>query len=64
MSLNQVSYKTSNIHARKSNDLSENILRAVEELKQGSGYGSVEIILHEGRVTQIEKREKIRLPQD
>jgi len=64
MSLNQVSYKTSSIYTRKSNDLSENILRAVEELKQGSGYGSVEIILHEGRVTQIEKREKIRLPQD
>jgi len=64
MSLNQVSYKTSSIHTLKSNDLSENILRAVDELKQGSGYGSVEIILHEGRVTQIEKREKIRLPQD
>ncbi|WP_036300746.1 YezD family protein [Methylotenera sp. L2L1] len=64
MSLNQASYKTSSIYTRKSNDLSENILRVVEELKQGSGYGSVEIILHEGRVTQIEKREKIRLPQD
>lgn len=64
MSLTQVSYKTNNIHPRKSADLTENILRAVEELKLGSGYGSVEIILHEGRVTQIEKREKIRLPQE
>lgn len=45
-------------------DLSQEILRAVEELKQGSGFGSVEIVLHEGRVTQIEKREKLRFTQD
>ncbi len=36
------------------------ILRAIEELKKGSGFGSIEIVLHEGRVTQIEKREKLR----
>jgi hypothetical protein len=42
------------------NDASHEILRAVEELKNGSGFGSVEIVLHEGRVTQIEKREKLR----
>jgi len=42
------------------NDVSHEILRAVEELKNGSGFGSVEIVLHEGRVTQIEKREKLR----
>lgn len=41
-------------------DTAQAILRAVEELKLGSGYGSVEIVLHEGRVTQIEKREKLR----
>ncbi|MGZ8261783.1 MAG: YezD family protein [Methylotenera sp.] len=45
-------------------DLSQEILRAVNELKQGSGFGSVEIVLHEGRVTQIEKREKLRFTQD
>ena len=43
-----------------SNDVSNEILRVVEELKLGSGFGSVEIILHDGRVTQIEKREKLR----
>jgi hypothetical protein len=42
------------------NDVSHEILRAVEELQRGSGFGSVEIVLHEGRVTQIEKREKLR----
>lgn len=41
-------------------DAAQEILRAVEDLKRGSGFGSIEIILHEGRVTQIEKREKLR----
>ena len=45
-------------------DVSQEILRAVDELKQGSGFGSVEIVLHEGRVTQIEKREKVRFNND
>ncbi len=47
-----------------SRDASQDILLAVEQLKRGSGFGSVEIVLHEGRVTQIEKREKIRFTQD
>ena len=41
-------------------DISQKILRAIEEVKQGSGFGSIEIVLHEGRITQIEKREKLR----
>lgn len=45
-------------------DVAQEILRAVEELQNGTGFGSVEIILHEGRVTQIEKREKLRFTQD
>jgi len=47
-----------------SSDVSQNILRTVEELILGSGFGSVEIVLHDGRVTQIEKREKLRFNQD
>ncbi|MEY3244782.1 MAG: hypothetical protein RJB20_1022 [Pseudomonadota bacterium] len=47
-----------------SRDVSQEILRAVDELKNGSGFGSIEIVLHEGRVTQIEKREKVRFTQD
>lgn len=46
--------------ASNKRDVAQEILRAVEELKLGSGFGSVEIVLHEGRVTQIEKREKLR----
>lgn len=38
----------------------QEILRAIDQLRQGSGYGSVEITVHEGRVTQIERREKVR----
>lgn len=45
-------------------DVSQEILRAVDELKNGSGFGSIEIVLHEGRVTQIEKREKVRFSPD
>lgn len=33
---------------------------AIEQLR----FGSVEITVHEGRVTQIEKREKVRFGQD
>lgn len=47
-----------------SRDVSQEILRAVDELKNGSGFGSIEIVLHEGRVTQIEKREKVRFSPD
>ncbi len=45
-------------------DVEQEILRAVDALKNGSGFGSVEIVLHEGRVTQIEKREKLKFTQD
>jgi len=33
-------------------------------VQNGSGYGSVEITLHDGRVTLIEKREKVRYSKD
>lgn len=45
-------------------DITQEILRNVEAIKQGSGFGSIEIILHEGRVTQIERREKQRFNQN
>lgn len=74
MSLNQStssfsSVGSANTSALKTNgnassDVSQEILRAVESLRQGSGFGSIEIVLHEGRVTQIEKREKLRFKQD
>ncbi len=35
----------------------DQIVRAAETMR----FGSIEIIFHEGRVVQLEKREKIRL---
>ncbi|WP_020167650.1 MULTISPECIES: YezD family protein [Methylotenera] len=40
------------------------ILRAVISVQRETGFGSIEITVHEGRVTQIEKREKIRITHD
>jgi hypothetical protein len=34
---------------------------AIASVKLHSGYGSIEITVHDGRVTQIERREKVRL---
>ena len=51
------------VSTSKQREVAQEILRAVEELQQGSGFGSIEIVLHEGRVTQIEKREKFRFNQ-
>ncbi len=40
-------------------DVSQEILRAVASIE----YGSVEVVIHEGKVVQIECREKIRVNQ-
>ncbi len=39
----------------------------IDAISQAIGtlrYGSLEIVVHDGRVTQIEKREKVRFPQE
>ncbi|HXT66544.1 MAG TPA: YezD family protein [Nitrospiraceae bacterium] len=40
--------------------LTTTILRAIREIR----YGSVEIIIHDSRIVQIERKEKIRLDTD
>lgn len=42
-----------------SNEVIQEVLRAISQLR----YGSVEITVHEGKVTQIERREKVRFAQ-
>lgn len=37
--------------------LTQQILRALQEIR----YGSVEIIIHDSRIVQIERKEKIRI---
>ena len=43
----------------------QSVLEAVRQsivlIQQQSGYGSIEVTVHDGRVTQIERREKVRL---
>ncbi|TFW71006.1 DUF2292 domain-containing protein [Methylotenera oryzisoli] len=40
--------------------VTQEILRVVQELSSGTGFGSIEITVHGGRVTFIEKRERLR----
>ena len=40
--------------------LTSAILRAIREIR----YGSVEIIIHDSRIVQIERKEKIRMDTD
>jgi hypothetical protein len=40
--------------------LSQQILRALQEIR----YGSVEIVIHDSKVVQIERKEKIRIDQN
>lgn len=51
--------------AQTSNDASETavpreVLDALGRLLREVRFGSIEIVVHEGRVTQIERREKVR----
>ena len=36
------------------------VAAAIAAVQQDTGYGSIEITIHDGRVTQIERREKVR----
>jgi hypothetical protein len=51
MSTTVVSLKESN----------ESLYQAVEQALRGLRYGSVELVVHDARVVQIERRERVRL---
>lgn len=38
----------------------ESISDAVKSIQESTGYGSIEIVVHDGRIVQIERREKVR----
>lgn len=38
-------------------------IRVVREKVEGLSYGVVQLVVHDGRVTQIERTEKLRLTQ-
>lgn len=39
------------------------VAAAIVAVQRDTGYGSIEITVHDGRVTQIERREKVRFEQ-
>lgn len=45
------------------NEALQAVSLAVASVQQ-TGYGSIEVTVHEGRITQIEKREKLRIALD
>ena len=41
--------------------LTEEVLRRLTDALKGLHFGALEITLHDGRIVQIERREKLRL---
>ena len=41
-------------------DILAAIANAIALIQKQTGYGSIEVTVHDGRVTQIERREKVR----
>ena len=40
--------------------LPDEVLKALAHMLRETRFGSIEIVVHDGRVTQIERREKVR----
>jgi hypothetical protein len=51
---------TSEANAIVLDSIPEEVLRALARLVRDTRFGSIEIVVHEGRVTQIERRERLR----
>lgn len=51
-----------NSHAIKQGDNKEIALQ-IASILQGIRFGSVEVVIHDGRIVQIDKRERFRLGQ-
>ncbi len=48
------------VDEERSRDIVEEILRAISGIR----YGSVEVVIHDARVVQIERKEKVRFDKD
>jgi hypothetical protein len=44
--------------------MTRNASEAIARALRGLRYGSVEIVVHDGRVTQVERKEKVRVEPD
>jgi len=56
----QMSLTKTKLLLETDDELLQAVARAIASVKQQSGYGSIEVTVHDGRVTQIERREKVR----
>jgi len=52
--------QTSRLADETHRQLTQQILRALQEIR----FGSVEIVIHDSKVVQIERKEKIRIDTD
>jgi hypothetical protein len=52
--------QTSGLADETHRQLTQQILRALQEIR----FGSVEIVIHDSKVVQIERKEKIRIDKD
>jgi hypothetical protein len=59
MMADKTEYAQATNNILQTEQISQRILRAL----QGIRYGSIEIIVHDGRVVQIERTEKLRFEQ-
>ena len=57
MSAGRATHAADPPRARAERELVEAVLRAIAGLR----YGSIEIVVHDSKVVQIERREKLRL---
>jgi len=49
---------------RPSNEPQPEWVNLVRAQVEGLKYGVVQLVVHDGRITQIERTEKVRLPSD
>ena len=50
-----------NIRKESKGQQSTEVVEQISTLLQGIRFGSVEIVIHDGKVVQIERKEKLRL---
>lgn len=50
----------SNIRKQSNAQPTSEVVAQIASILQGIRFGSVEIVIHEGKVVQIERREKLR----
>lgn len=48
-------------HNTLKRDESEEIASRIASILQGIRFGSVEVVIHDGRIVQIDKRERFRI---